>query len=43
MAAASSTSPFGVANSFGLQVTPPDQFDHLPPTIFIANPVLFRL
>jgi hypothetical protein len=26
-----------------LQVTPPDQFDHLPPTIFIENPVLPRL
>jgi hypothetical protein len=39
MAAASSTSSFGAANSFGLQVTPPDQFDHFPPTIFIENPV----
>jgi hypothetical protein len=32
-----------VTNSFGLQVTPPDQFDHFPPTIFIENLALPRL
>ena len=35
IAAASSTSSRGAITFFGLQVTPPDQFDHLPPTIFM--------
>src|ERR1700722_13324570 len=35
MAAASSTSSLGAMMACGLQTTPPDQFDHLPATIFM--------
>src|SRR5271155_3207702 len=38
-AAARSTSSLGLTIWRGLQVTPPDQFDHLPATIFTADPV----
>src|ERR1700726_756994 len=42
-AAASSTSSLGATILRGLQVTPPDQLDHLPPTIFIGLPCLRML
>src|SRR6185312_6202908 len=37
MAAASATSSLGATTCLGLLVTPPDQFDHLPPTIFMMS------
>ena len=40
-AAANATSSFGATISLGLQTTPPDQFDHLPPTIFIRAIALY--
>src|ERR1051325_8406433 len=39
-AAARATSSLGATISFGLQTTPPDQFAHLPPTIFMSAEVL---
>src|SRR5689334_11052914 len=41
-AAARATSSLGATISLGLQMTPPDQFDHLPPTIFMKGAALRR-